>query len=296
MFRPNAAVHVQAHATGDTLFHVMRNFRLIHALSLVAMLLPMTLVGCQSARQRPASDQPHWLADLLPGFGEPTAGQIARDAFYVYSPDRRREAVDRLSAAPFGGEPVYVRMYRLLIDDPDASVRASCVKALGLHGSPADVRRILPMLEEDASFVRWEAAKALQKLHDPAAVSPLAAAVQNDEDADVRQDAARALGQYRTSTAFQSLVGALHDTNHGVARAARDALITLTGEDQGTEARDWLSWAADRRGRDGLFANARQYTYQPWTPIPSFFKRPGRYFADPLAEPQRPAGIESDNG
>lgn len=264
--------------------------RFIQALSRVVpvLLAGLLLAGCQSAGERSASGEPGWLSEVLPGFGGPTAGETARDAFNVYSPDRRREAIDRLSAAPYGDEPVYVRMYRLLIDDSDAAVRASCAKALGLHGSPADVERIVPLLAEDAAFARWEAAKALQKLHNPTAVSALVTMAQEDEDADVRQDAARALGQYRTSAAFQSLIGALHDTNYGVARAARASLITLTGTDMGTEARDWLSWADTQRGQAGLFGNAEPYTYQPWTPVPGFVKQ--LFVGDSLVEPRRPAG------
>ncbi|MEX1015968.1 MAG: HEAT repeat domain-containing protein [Phycisphaeraceae bacterium] len=261
--------------------------------SLLGVLALTLAIGCQSSPGRPVDDA-SWFADLLPQFATaPSPSEAARDAFNVYSPDRRREAVDYLATAPFGGEPVYVRMYRLLIDDPDASVRASCAKALGLHGTAEDATAIIPLLRDDAAFVRWEAAKALQRLHNPDAAQPLATLLQDDEDADVRMEAATALGQYPSSAVFQTLVGALHDTDYGVARAARQSLRTLTGQDHGPEAGDWLAWADEQRSSEAMFAGRQTYTYQPWSPPAGVLRRMQFWRdADPDAEPQTPAGLE----
>lgn len=136
----------------------------------VACLFGLLLPGCQSVG---SSDDDSWLSPIAGQFLPPSPGQLARDAFNVYDPDKRRNSIALLSTASFGGEEPYLRMYRLILDDPDASVRAACIRALGLHGHREDVLRIVPYLEDATGFVRWESALALQKLHHPEAVGPL---------------------------------------------------------------------------------------------------------------------------
>src|SRR5690606_5374227 len=84
----------------------------------------LALGGCSSSGDPDGTV----LSDLLQGLAPPTPGQAARDAFNVYDADRRRNAIGLLAAAPFGGEAPYTRTYRLLVDDPDATVRGAAVK------------------------------------------------------------------------------------------------------------------------------------------------------------------------
>ena len=95
--------------------------------------------------------------------------------------------------------------YRLLMDDPDATVRAACIKALGAHGTVDDALLIIPRLKDEAAFVRWQAAKSLQRIHHEQAVGPLLDAMKSDEDVDVRMAAADALGQYPRPAVFDAL-------------------------------------------------------------------------------------------
>ncbi|MDH3585082.1 MAG: hypothetical protein OER86_12790, partial [Phycisphaerae bacterium] len=69
--------------------------------------------------------------DLLAGLMPETPAQVARDLFNMHDADRRRRAINLLSTAPFGGEPPYVKAYRELVTDPDRTVRAACLRALG---------------------------------------------------------------------------------------------------------------------------------------------------------------------
>ena len=192
----------------------------------------------------------------------PTPGQTAREAFNTYDPDIRRRSVTRLAAAPFGGQAPYLRLYRLLVDDPDATVRAACVKAIGMHGSVDDVKLIIAQLEDDDAFVRWESAKALERIHDPQAAGPLIQVLGEDPDADVRMAAAHALGQYAQTRVYHALIGVLEDSSFGVAQAARQSLHTLTGYDFGTEGGLWLMWAQQQG--DKLFDQRQSYTWQPY--------------------------------
>ncbi len=58
-----------------------------------------------------------------------------------YSADDRQLGILLLANAPWGGADVYVRLYRLGLDD-EGAVRTAAVRAIGLHGSPDDAARI----------------------------------------------------------------------------------------------------------------------------------------------------------
>lgn len=197
--------------------------------------------------------------DLLEGIQPEDPSDVARDAFNVYDADKRRRAINKLSTADWGGEPPYLKTYRLLLDDPDATVRAATVAALGRHGTVNDVPRLTARLGADpAKIVRWEAARALQRIHDERAIDPLITALGEDEDMDVRMAAALALGQYPRRRVFDALVGALNDDDFGVAHAAQQSLATLTGEDFGDRSEPWWQWA---KGNEAIFAGQQTYYY-----------------------------------
>ena len=196
-----------------------------------------------------------------PGLFPPTPREAALGAFNIYDPDLRCSSVNLLAAAPFGGEPEYVRVYGLLVDDADPTVRAACAAALGLHGGVANVGKLLERLGDPVAFVRWEAAKALQKIHSREAITPLLAAMAEDEDADVRMAAAVALGQYAERRVFSALVAALEDSHYSVVAAAQRSLETLTGYDFGSDSQMWWAWAEET---GDLFAHQKRYAWQPY--------------------------------
>lgn len=224
----------------------------------------------------------------------PTPAQEARNVFNVYDPDVRRKALNNLSASPFGGEGPYVRLYRLLIDDPDPTVRSSAVKALGLHGEPQDVPLLTIRLSDEADMVRWEAAKSLQKIHNPAAIKPLLRSLAKDKDPDVRMACADALGQYATPEVFGSLVSALDDTRHGVVIASKDSLNIITGQNLGIKGTDWLNFR--EQNPKHLFTNQKVYTWQPYTPPRGFMDKIKFWKQNPGIKPaQSPVGLDEKN-
>jgi len=227
--------------------------------------------------------------DLLDSVMPPSPSEVAREAFNIYDADQRRRSIALLSSSHFGHEEPYLRTYRLLIDDQDPTVRAACVHALGLHGTPEDAKTIVPLLNDGTVIVRWETAKALQKIHNPVAVLPLIEAMSGDEDADVRLAAAQALGQYPTRSVFNALVGALADSNFGVVRSASDALALLTGQDLGTDGADWLDYAGDHP--TSLFNGQRQYTYLPYEKPPGKMDKIKFWDKPEPTEPKTPVGL-----
>jgi len=248
-----------------------------------ALALGLALAGCNMRQQ---------LKDTLgDAIMPPTPREAGEMAFNMYDADARREGVALLSASSFGGEPQYVSMYRVLLDDPDPTVRAVCLKALGEHGAVEDAATLIQYLQDSAqpAFVRWEAAKGLQRIHDVAAIDPLVTVLRRDEDASVRRAAADALGQYPQSNVFQALVGALDDADFGVTLAAHKSLATLTGERLGTDGARWLAWADQNRG--AWFAGQQPYTVAPYVQPPGMMSKVQFWKKRPAAEPVVPTGL-----
>ena len=177
------------------------------------------------------------------------------------SADVRRRALSKIVNSTVGGEAVYVSLYRAILREPgtDPTVAAAAALGLAAHGTPADARLVVPLLESSEGYTRWQAAVALQRLHDPDAVPALATALAEDDDADARMAAAAALGQYPRRPAFDALLAALDDQDSGVARAALRSLQHITGHTAGDDPAAWLAYADDNVAT--LFADAEPARY-----------------------------------
>ncbi len=245
------------------------------------------LTGCNVGGN---SDNP--VVALINSMAPPTPGQAAKDMINPFDPDKRRSGISWLSSAPFGGEEVYVKTYRMLTTDEDSTVRAAAARALGLHGEVQDGEVLAKMLEDRAESVRWEAAKALQKIHNPVAVDALTkhTRLAQEEIPDVRTACAQALGQYAQPRVFDTLVGALSDTDFSVVNAARGSLHTLTGFDFGADGSLWLIW--QKKNTDNLFAKRLEYTWQPFEKPPTTLEKVQFWKERKAVEPQAPRGIE----
>ncbi|MDP6060938.1 MAG: HEAT repeat domain-containing protein [Pirellulaceae bacterium] len=273
-------------------------------------------IGCQGTGKGPVGSI---MSTLIEPFKQENPSEVARSAFNVSDSDKRRRAMSLLAAAPFGGAEPYVRLYRMMLGggisgetkmvgspDPDATVRAAAVKALGIHGTVDDVKIIIPRLEDEVAFVRWEAAKALGRIHSPSAIRPLLRTVRQktgptggpdiggDQDADVRQACAAALGQYATPAVFDGLVAALDDSDFGVTHAARRSLTTLTGYDIGTEPGDWLLWAKRHSGE--MFKDQQVYRWQPFTRPPRVLDKVQFWKKLKQIPPRVPTGLTVQSG
>jgi len=188
-------------------------------------------------------------------------GDAAAMALDEYDPDSRFTGTRLLANAYFGGEEVYIELYEDAVTDEDAGVRWAGVRALGLHGSPDHVPLIIERLvDEPDRLVRAEAARALQRIHNPIATDPLLRAMDEEFEADpeVRAGAAHALGQYAEPRVVQALIASLNDPALVVNYSTIHALRTLTGQDFGIETRAWLDWYD---ATDNLFAARTAYTY-----------------------------------
>jgi hypothetical protein len=220
------------------------------------------LAGCDSPESMRG-------ATSLLQFWQPASPlEAAEMAVDPWDADARAKGTMLLANGYFGGEPPYRALYLARTEDGDPIVRAAALRGLALHGQPEDVPRIAEMLGDPSDRVRLEAARALQRVHNPRAVDALLASIRvpdptragrsGEPEPSVRAEAAHALGQYPEPRVVPPLINALDDRFLAVNRAALQALRTLTGEDFGLDRRAWLEWNGQT---ESPFAGRTAYVY-----------------------------------
>ena len=253
-----------------------------------ALPLAAGLAGCETFGQD--------MGELAGSFSPPSPLDAAVMAANMNNPDERREGLVLLSNASFGGDPAYVKLYREYATfDPDPLARAAAVRALARHGEPSDAVIIAAGLEHENHAVRWEAAKGMQRLHEPRVI-PIVLKVLRDPaaDGDVRAELANALGQYPDNSVFDGLLAALDARQLAINMAAERSLVTLTGKDLGPDAGVWLRWHRQTiaAGEDP-FAGRTDYMYPTYQRKETFFEKLTFWSSEPREQPGPPVGSES---
>ena len=200
-------------------------------------------VGCMlpAACDQATSDFGDASNSLFP----PSPAEAGRWAVDDSDPENQRRGVLLLGNASFGGEAVYVNLYRLYIEEnTDPVVKATAIQALARHARAEDAALVAKQLDSKIEQIRVAAAKALQRIHNPAIADLIwKKLINEDEPAAVRVELAIALGQYPSRDVFEALCSALDDRELAVNLAAADSLRLLTGADFGLEPGLWRSWA-----------------------------------------------------
>lgn len=230
---------------------------------------------------------------LSEAFAPPTPQEAAAWALDASNADNRSKGTMLLANAPWGGADVYLRMYEDYADDPEPNVRAAATRALGNHGGPEHASLIARNLGDTQKMVRIEAARAMQRIHNPETIPLLIARLSRDAEPeeDVRCEVAEALGQYPDARVLQALVGALGDRQLRVTHSANRSLRTLTGQDFGLDRKSWLAWID---GSENPFAARAAYVYpvfirpKTWIEYIPFVPPP------PNEQPASPAGMNPD--
>ena len=117
------------------------------------------------------------------------------------------------------GGPALAPLIVALMDQREA-VRQAAAGALGQIGDSRAVAPLIVALKDPRSY--WAAANALGRIGTPA-IEPLSIALK-DQDVNVRQAAAAALGQMGDARVIGPLISALGDQNPGGREAAAKAL------------------------------------------------------------------------
>lgn len=252
-----------------------------------AAVLPCCAAGCSTAGQD--------FNDLGSSIMPKTPQEAARMMIDPYDPDNRREGTVLISNSPFGGADAYVALYRdRVIHERDPLVRAASITALGRYGEPSDAAAIAKCLDdEENELVRWEAAKALQRIHNPAVVSDLLQTLRTTgENRDVRVAVALALGQYPQDRVFQGLVWALDASALAINAAALESLTVLTGENFDFDALKWLNWY---NATAEPFAHGTEYKYPTYKRGSTWLEKLAFWQNTTYEEPGTPAGLGSDS-
>ena len=241
-------------------------------------------VGCETFAQDIGA-----LGESISAVSPPEAARMMMD---TNDPDSRRKGTVFISNSPFGGTDAYMAWYRDRIGVEDnALVRGAVVTALGRWGEPSDAPAIAARLEDDNTYVRWEAARALQRIHNPAVVPHLLRVVRdNNEDTDVRTDAAVALGMYPQDRVFQGLVAALDAPQLSINAAVAKALYMLTGQELGMDSGAWLDWY---NGVAHPFADQQEYLFPTYQREASFLEKLAFWSRKSYEQPAPPAGLEA---
>ncbi|MBK1679570.1 HEAT repeat domain-containing protein [Rhodocyclus tenuis] len=112
------------------------------------------------------------------------------------------------------------------LDDQDAEVRSAVIDALGRLGDKQAVAPLLAKLDDQDAEVRSAVIDALGRLGDKQAVAPLLAKL-DDQDAEVRSAVIEVLGRLGDKQAVAPLLAKLDDQDAEVRSAVIDALGRL---------------------------------------------------------------------
>ncbi len=238
------------------------------------------------------------VSEFAGSFAAPSPSEAGRWMTDLYDDDQRRRGTLLIANSPFGNAPAHLAWYRdRVIEEDDPLVLAALVSALGRHGAPDDALLIAPKLTHASEHVKWQAAKALQRLHNPAVVSDLLKVVRDEsENVDVRVAAADALGQYPQDRVFHALLRCLDDRELSVNMAAKSSLRTLTGRDLGYEARSWLNWYRPLvDAHDDAFADRQDYFYPTYGRELSWLEKLAFWNPRTFEQPAPPAGLQSSS-
>jgi hypothetical protein len=264
-----------------------RQLCLIASIALVALVTAALsmLGGCETIGQD--------FNDIASAIKPTTPTEAAKMMMDPYNADNRREGTTLISNAPWGGVDIYVKAYRdKVLNEPDPIAKAAAIRALARWGEPADALRIGGKNLVDPNFqVRWEAAKGLQRLHNPAVIPDLLIVLRDDETTDVRVAAAIALGQYPEDRVFQGLVGALDARELAVNEAAENSLHLLTGQSFDMDSHRWLTWYNGQTAAGHAFANQGQYLYPTYYRDDLWWEKLEFWTTRNWEKPAPPAGL-----
>jgi hypothetical protein len=143
-----------------------------------------------------------------------------------------------------------------LLDDVDPNVREEVINALVKIGKPA-VEPLIVALNEEHSYVRWGAAKALGQIKDPRAIEPLFAVLQTiplcpvGYEIDVRWCLIWALAELKDNRLVEPLIELLKSKETVARWKAASYLYSITGQKFGDDAPNWQEWWEENKEEVG---------------------------------------------
>ncbi len=211
----------------------------------------LILAGCSSGNSDPQNFNSlvqHWIQQVQGGH---SVMNQARNLFATDNPDTQREAIAWMSQQKWGHEKPYMDAYRLAANSPSPLVRGQAMLALGTSGQASVAPDLQRGLTDKSKFVRLCAAMAAAYVKNPILIPDLIKCLQNDSEAQIRIDAAKALKAYKTRLVIETLINALDDRNVAVVQAAWDDLTIQTGQKFPQHSGPWDQWLQAHRKEFG---------------------------------------------
>jgi hypothetical protein len=212
------------------------------------LLLLLVSIGCD-AMNRGFDDVGKSTRPFFEFISGKTALKAAQKMENPDSPDARWQGMTWLVSHEYGRKPPYTTRYQQIAqNDPDWLVRAMAVRALNRSRDKSATPIFIKALEDSATQVRLEAAKALANVPDAKATPALLKIAGNaSDDRDVRIAAADALRHYKSIEVARVLVNQLQERNYGLAWQSRHTLKALTGRDLRYDEAAWLAFLTKDR-------------------------------------------------
>jgi hypothetical protein len=163
--------------------------------------------------------------------------------------DLRRDGVYLLREKPANSWEKTPQILNIMCQgDPDGQVRAVALKVL----AELDITdTYLPVALKTAATdqtvpVRRESVSIMSHRKDDASLERLLDMLNQDEDREVRSEAAVALANYNDRRSMRGLIRALTDEQFSVSYRARESLEKLAQADYGYDQQAWLAWLSSK--------------------------------------------------
>lgn len=150
-------------------------------------------------------------------------------------------------------DPSAVKALSKALRDRDSYVREKAAYALGEIGDRVAAEALVEALDDNISFVRHNAVEALAKLRDPSVIPYLRGVLKDPSDyvrskalETVRTLASYAYGKHATDT--KVLLADLRNQDPAVRERASSLLWLLTGQEFGTDIKEWETWLEKNGG------------------------------------------------
>ncbi len=226
------------------------------------------------------------LCDLLPGPTEALASAPAEAQGPVF------EALVAI------GQPAVPPLLRVLTD-ADAARRRAAVVLLGSIGDPSTLVPLADRCLDPDAAVAEAAREALTAHRGTPAMRPIPERLRRALSGGLgprAAAAARALSALRDVESIPNLIQGLEGTDDATASAAAAALATITLQRHGTQARKWMLWWKENRGRGraewlfgGLTAEDREVRAAAAAELALVAAPPVTYSPDQTAEQREQA-------
>ncbi len=123
--------------------------------------------------------------------------------------------------------------------ESDPLVRETIIESVAQFDSPLVKQILLAGLDDESSLVRVRCCQVLGQGGDPSVIGNLIQALKKEEDIDVRQAAADALGKFKNPAAMRGLIAAIDDRDPALQYTGIQALKSITGRDAGGDISAW---------------------------------------------------------